>query len=338
MLYFDFSHFFNFFSLMLKFESRLRKLIATDKTEQAIDELIRLFENYEKVNGQFNANEKDLYNKVIIQSSRFHAVANKTVNTGINEDSDKISKITISESLIRLLDEIIENKQIFNFIENTEEENEWGVAKKENTIEAYEKYFENYPNGKYKYETQKFIQELKDIELESLRTLKYKAEEEKRRRDNIETFQKDYNTHKVINNPYGIIFAEPGERLGALILDSIIYFFLSLIIAYLFFEKDIESFDDFLVVYAIISILLETLFVNTTGQTPAKYMMKFKVVKTTEYRELTFGESLLRAFIKNLFYSIPTLLVYLLSENKRFWHDKVADSIVIKSNKNTLSN
>jgi hypothetical protein len=69
-----------------------------------------------------------------------------------------------------------------DYLKIKEDEEAWQRASNLNTIEAYQKYFNEFHNGKYKEQTHQLILELREIERRRAEEIKKIAEEEKQRR------------------------------------------------------------------------------------------------------------------------------------------------------------
>lgn len=319
---------------MLKFEFKIKRLLATNKLESALTELMEVFEKFEKLHSPVNLEEKRIHNNLILLSARFHELEEKQKNGEITDYNS--FKTTLTNSFISIIEETMTSMRLKDYLEDVEEEQAWGQATSDNTIEAYERYFENYPNGKYKSETQKIISDLKDIELRNLRQLKQRAEEERNRREFIEDKRREnspespqnYSRQQNQNLSYSPV--PIGVRFGALLIDLTIYLIISLILTAIFYQEAIEfPEDEFAVINALVTIGLESFLINMKGKTLSKYIFSTKVAKANTYKDLAFGEALLRSFIKYLFLFIPTLVGYFISGNIRFWHDKIVDSEVV---------
>jgi signal peptidase I len=122
------------------------------------------------------------------------------------------------------------------------------------------------------------------------------------------------------------------ERLGAFLIDFIIYLIIlgvsTLILKFLHIEILFWN-------YIVFSIY-GTLFIWKIGATPGKMIFKLKVV-TTHYKPLSFWSALLREsigkWISSLIFSLGYLWM-LIDKKNQTWHDKIAQTFVVKLTEN----
>ncbi len=138
--------------------------------------------------------------------------------------------------------------------------------------------------------------------------------------------------------------ASVGDRIVAIIIDTIILFVISLVILVpLFFLGAfvgafglLDLFFLPLVIFPwLFGLLYFTYFEGTTGQTPGKSIVKIRTVDAKTLKPLDFA----RAFVRNLLRIIDALpFLYLLgviliatNEKRQRIGDMAADSIVVKA-------
>lgn len=122
------------------------------------------------------------------------------------------------------------------------------------------------------------------------------------------------------------------ERLFALIIDEIILFVVTIILSLLLSQiaDDLTN-----LVFWVLSILYGTFFIWKSGSTPGKKLFKLKVVNSS-YQPLGLGAALLRESVGKLLSGLIFNLGYLwvlINGKRQAWHDKLAKTFVVKTDK-----
>ena len=139
--------------------------------------------------------------------------------------------------------------------------------------------------------------------------------------------------------------ASEGDRIVAIILDSIIVGLFSLVIFIPLLIAGIAiggfAFGPFsflfgpsILIYWLLWLLYFTYFESTTGQTFGKQIMKIKVVDETTMQHLDFGRAFVRSILRIIdwlpfFYLIGFILI-VTNDKKQRLGDMAAHSIVVK--------
>lgn len=123
-----------------------------------------------------------------------------------------------------------------------------------------------------------------------------------------------------------------GDRLFAFILDQILILIVVAILLVitntLGANISIENYDG---ISGLLFILYSTLFVWRTGATIGKRLLKLKIVDR-EYQPVGFWRALLRESLGKIISSFINLgyLWVLIDKRKQSWHDKIAQTLVVK--------
>lgn len=176
---------------MDEFIFRLQDLISKNKIQQVIKILLETFQKCETKHPLAKEEVRDLRNQVVLLSARYNDTTDK-INSGIiNPLLADTAKNQLLSSFLNIASKLRDYPEFTNYINGLEEEEAWEAAVKANNIETYRVFFNQYPNGKYKQETQKVISELEAIQKAKEKEIKQKAEEEKARRVREEKRQKE---------------------------------------------------------------------------------------------------------------------------------------------------
>jgi len=167
---------------MDEFQLQLQGLIAQNKIPQVIKILLETLQKCESKNPTSKDTVNDLRNQVVILSARYNSNNDKILKGIIDPIHAGTAKNQVISSFLNLISQLPNSTEYSNYINHREEEDAWDNALKANTIAGYKAFFTQYPNGKYKDETQRIISELESIQKEKENEIKQKAEEEKARR------------------------------------------------------------------------------------------------------------------------------------------------------------
>jgi hypothetical protein len=170
------------------FTEKIEKLLASNQLKEVIDEFLKFLSEVPQTNKEARTDANQLRGQIIILSGRFTELIKK-INTDIT-DSNTINheQAGLLNSFINILNQLPSNySELYNYMEEKNEEDEWKDSQKKNTIEAYQQYFSKYPNGKYKAATIKLITELEEVKLKQDSEIKRLASMEKERRERDKT-------------------------------------------------------------------------------------------------------------------------------------------------------
>jgi len=129
------------------------------------------------------------------------------------------------------------------------------------------------------------------------------------------------------------------RRAVAFMLDD---FIVSLLFIIIFYEQissfaDVQSAILFIqtnVIYLLLlKVIYHTFFIGYNGKTPAKALLKIKVVDEESLELIDYGRAFIRAILRavgEMFFYI-TFLPAFFSEKRQTLHDKIAKSIVINA-------
>ncbi len=167
---------------MDEFQLQLQELIAKNKIPQVIKILLETLQKCQSKNPESRSAIAGLRNQVVLLSSRYNDNNEKVLKGIMDPILANTAKNQLISSFLDLISHLPDHTEFANYINHREEEEAWEKALEANTIEDYKTFFTQYPNGKYKDETQRVIKELKKIQSEKEKEIKQKAEEEKERR------------------------------------------------------------------------------------------------------------------------------------------------------------
>lgn len=142
----------------------------------------------------------------------------------------------------------------------------------------------------------------------------------------------------------GSELADRGTRLGAAVIDSIIYALLIVPAVFLIALNSDRGTDQlYLMMVAFIAmipvLIVNLVFLHKTGQTIAKKMLKIKIVRTDGSRAGLGRIFWLRMFIPGVIGNIPLLgpvfgltdPLFIFQQSRKCLHDLMADTIVVKA-------
>jgi uncharacterized RDD family membrane protein YckC len=128
------------------------------------------------------------------------------------------------------------------------------------------------------------------------------------------------------------------RRLGAFAVDWITLSILADIVRFAYSsggdaKGDIMSLDAAMILSAALFLLYFTLLTGEGGQTLGKKILGIRVVRT-DGSPITYSRAFLRAFgysISTFFFTFLGFLWAAWDRKKQAWHDKIADTVVIKT-------
>lgn len=141
----------------------------------------------------------------------------------------------------------------------------------------------------------------------------------------------------------GVVYAGFGARFLASLVDGIVIALISGVLGLLAgiagtvsgsetVSLFVSGFVQFFSV--IISVAYYVYFIGSRGQTPGKMALKIKVIKADTQQAPGYLNAFLREAVGKFLSAIVLLLGYfwmLWDEKKQTWHDKIANTIVIKA-------
>lgn len=166
----------------------LKKLLADHQAPQVMRSLIDTLQEAGKSSPQLKRVVEPLQTDIIMLSSRLSKVLKEQEQNLINVSDARIELARIDQSLLKTLNSLDEDYPgLEEYFLEREEESAWAIASTSNDIETYQNFFNKYPNGKYKDETQQVIKELKALEIQKNVEIRKAAEAERQRRQTNQT-------------------------------------------------------------------------------------------------------------------------------------------------------
>ena len=148
---------------MIDYLEKLDRYIAADKFEIAFEDFLEMLLETRKRAPQTEDDIKEIKNRVIILSGKFHNF-NKRDKLGIIELSQAtVIRNQIAYEFTELLSELNKYTEFYSYLIEQDEENCWLSAVNFNTLNATEEYIERYPEGKYKAAAKHLLYELTKI-------------------------------------------------------------------------------------------------------------------------------------------------------------------------------
>ena len=165
----------------------LKKLLANNEVKEVMNSLIETLDEAAKYSSELKEEITPLQGKIIVFSGNLSRIISDRDQDLIDYDDFSTRMARVNKSLVDTLNSLEEEYPLLEtyFNERTEEK-AWAIASAANNIEAYQEYFQKYPNGKYKEETQRLIRELQAIEAKRQAEFRKKAEAEKKRRQSVQ--------------------------------------------------------------------------------------------------------------------------------------------------------
>ena len=182
--------------------ARIDKLLGNNQVKAAIDEFQEFIANCPGGNDDLQGDVDKVSTSLIILSSKFADLSEKqTSNTIAPEVADR-EKASLINSLVQLKNQIrFNHPDLYKHMLEKDEENAWQEALHSNTIDEYQDYFSKYPNGKYREDSIKFIKQLREKRESQDNEIRRIAEQEKVRRESIETSQERPASSEYSNPP-----------------------------------------------------------------------------------------------------------------------------------------
>lgn len=167
------------------FTERIEKLLGANHIKEVIDEFLKFLGDVPQANRDARADANQLRGQIILLSGRFTELNTKVNTNTIDQASANQEKSMIINSFIQILNQLPSNHpDLYRYLDEKNEDDEWKEAQNKNKIEAYQVYFSKYPNGKYKEATIKLIGELEEVKRKQDEEIKRLAMLEKERREN----------------------------------------------------------------------------------------------------------------------------------------------------------
>jgi len=134
----------------------------------------------------------------------------------------------------------------------------------------------------------------------------------------------------------GVVFADPGSRLVAYIIDIVVTF--GIIIVLVIVTGLAAVITPFLAIVPVLAILVVPLiyfpyYWQKSGQTPGMKMMSIKVVRDSDGGPVSWGAAILRLigyWVSGAVFYIGYIWIFI-DKRKRGWHDLIASTVVIKA-------
>ncbi|MEO6720096.1 MAG: hypothetical protein ABIN67_07005 [Ferruginibacter sp.] len=191
------------------FTEKIEKLLASNHIKEVIDEFLRFLNEVPQSRTDAKSDAGELRGQIIVLSGRFTDLNSKINTNTVSPDGANQERATIIKSFIQILNQLPSSYSELNtYLEEKNEEDEWKDAQGKNTIEAYQVYFNKYPNGKYKADTIKLIGELEEVKLKQDSEIKRLALLEKERRENdkvAEEFAKQQMASSAIHPSVNVV-------------------------------------------------------------------------------------------------------------------------------------
>ena len=167
------------------FTEKIEKLLGANHLKEVIEEFLKFLSEVPQSNKDARNDANQLRGQIIVLSGRFTELSSKINTNTVNDDTANHEKAALINSFVQILNQMPSNyPDLNNYLEEKNEDDEWNDAQKKNTIEAYQIYFNKYPNGKYKEDTIKLISYLEEVRQKQDNEIKRLALLEKERREN----------------------------------------------------------------------------------------------------------------------------------------------------------
>ena len=136
------------------FTERIEKLLGANHIKEVIEEFLKFLSEVPQSDRDARNDANQLRGQVIILSGRFTDL-NARINTNtIDRASANQERAVLINSFVQILNQLpSSHPDLYNYMAEKNEDDEWKDAQQKNTIEEYQDYFSKYPNGKYKAAT-----------------------------------------------------------------------------------------------------------------------------------------------------------------------------------------
>lgn len=178
--------------------NKLNELVALNRIEQLIKLLLETINEYSVRSPEKIHEITELKSQIILLSARYNDTSEK-INSGvIDSNHAQTAKNQVLSAFISLINNLHTYESLKEYLKDIEEQKLWEIAVSANTIVAYKTFFEKYPEGKYKEETQRLITQLEEINKKNENEIKRKAQEEKEWRENEVQKEKTHQNSYII--------------------------------------------------------------------------------------------------------------------------------------------
>lgn len=162
---------------------QLEQWVGTNQVERAIRFLQDSITDFRSDMPSAAEEINDFRLDVISLSSRYHDFKDKEKKGILPAQQLQVERRAITGVLLQYIGDLKNFPRFADFLDGQEEEMAWKAATESNSISAYEDYFKQYPEGKYKAETTAIIEELSRIQADQARRMKEAAAQERSRRE-----------------------------------------------------------------------------------------------------------------------------------------------------------
>jgi hypothetical protein len=199
---------------MRVFSKNLERMISLNRLDDAVDTFLAAIADFQPEEDAGRMEARQIRNQVITLSQRLHQATDNHKAGLTTEDDLSRERLSISTGLLDVIQDLWRYPKFSEHIREMEDEEAWRNASKKNTISAYQAYFNEFPNGKYKDQTRELILELQEVERRRAAEMKRIAEEEKQRREQMQREQARQKAYSTTPPPPPPPREEPQTRGG----------------------------------------------------------------------------------------------------------------------------
>ncbi|MCB0635520.1 MAG: hypothetical protein KDC54_02825 [Lewinella sp.] len=167
---------------MKTFIRSIERQVGINRLEAAIDELLDTLNHFDSNNPEARQEVSDLRKYFISLSQRLYEANDNRKRGTISDAEVSQERRNVGANVIEMVNDFHRYPHFSAYLKTKEDEDAWQRASNLNTIDAYQEYFNEFPDGKYKEQTHELILELRDVERRRAEEIKRIAEEEKQRR------------------------------------------------------------------------------------------------------------------------------------------------------------